>query len=70
MTTVALVGALLGFAAWHRYRLTPAPAAGAPGAGRRLSRSVMAEAAVALLVPYATAEMVSTSPEDLTRRTG
>ena len=43
---------------------------GAPGAGRRLSRSVMAEAAVALLVLYAAAEMVSTSPEDLTHRVG
>ena len=71
LAKVMLVGALLGFAAWHRYRLTPALAAGAPGAGSRLSRSVTAEAVVALLVLYAVAEMVSTSPEDLAhRRTG
>ena len=70
LAKVALVGALLGFAAWHRFRLSPALAAGAPGAGRRLSRSVVAEAAVALLVLYAAAEMVSTSPEDITHRTG
>jgi putative copper export protein len=70
LAKVAFVGALLGFAAWHRYRLTPALAAGAPGAGRRLARSVAAEAAVALLVLYAAAEMVSTSPEDLTHRVG
>ena len=70
LAKVALVGALLGFAAWHRYSLTPALAAGTPGAGRRLSRSVMAEAAVALLVLYAAAEMVSTSPENLAHRTG
>jgi len=70
LAKVTLVSALLGFAAWHRYRLTLALAAGAPGAGRRLSRSVMAEAGVALLVLYAVAEMVSTSPEDLTHRVG
>ncbi len=70
LAKVALVGVLLGFAAWHRFRLTPALAAGAPGAGQRLARSVMAEAVVALLVLYAAAEMVSTSPEDLTHRTG
>ena len=70
LAKVALVGALLGFAAWHRFRLTPALAAGTPGAGHRLSRSVMAEAVVALLVLYAAAEMVSTSPEDLVHRTG
>ncbi len=51
-----------GLAAWHRFRLTPALAAGAPGAGRRLSRSVMAEAAVAVLVLCAAAELVSTPP--------
>lgn len=61
---VALVAALLGLAAWHRYRLTPALAAGAPGVGRRLARSITAEAAIAILVLYAAAEMVSTSPGD------
>ena len=70
LAKVAFVGALLGFAAWHRYRLTPALAAGAPGAGRRLARSVAAEAVVALVVLFAAAEMVSTSPEGLSHRMG
>ena len=70
LAKVALVGALLGSAAWHRYRLMPALAAGAPGAGRRLSRSIAAEAVVALLVLYAAAEIASTSPEDPIRRVG
>ena len=54
--------ALLGLAAWHRLRLTPALAAGASGAGRRLSRSVAAEAAVAGLVLCAAAALVSIPP--------
>ena len=58
----SLFAALLGLAAWHRLRLTPALAAGAPGAGRRLSRSVAAEAAVAGLVLCAAAALVSTPP--------
>ena len=62
LAKVALVAVLLGFAAWHRFRLTPALAARAPGAGARLARSVTAEAVVALLVLWAAAEMVSTSP--------
>jgi putative copper export protein len=65
LAKVALVAVLLGFASWHRWRLTPALAAGAPGAGRRLARSIASEAVVALLVLYAAAEMVSTSPGDL-----
>lgn len=56
------VSVLLGFAAWHRFRSTPALAAGAAGAGRRLSRSIMAEAAVAALVLAAAAGLVSTQP--------
>lgn len=59
---LALVSALLGLAAWHRFRSTPVLAAGAPGAGRRLSRSVAVEAAVVGLVLCATALLVSTSP--------
>ena len=59
---VSLVSALLGLAAWHRFRLTPALAADAPGAGRRLARSVAVEAAVAVLVLYAAAALVSTPP--------
>ncbi len=58
----SLVSALLGLAAWHRFRLTPALAAGAPAAGRRLFRSVAVEAAVAVLVLCAAAELVSTPP--------
>ncbi|WP_149536726.1 CopD family protein [Siccirubricoccus phaeus] len=62
LAKVSLVAALLGFAAWHRFRLTPALAARAPGAGARLARSVEVEAIVALLVLWAAAEMVSDSP--------
>jgi copper resistance protein D len=65
LAKLALVAVLLGFASWHRWRLTPALAAGAPGAGHRLARSIASEAVVALLVLYAAAEMVSTSPGDL-----
>jgi putative copper resistance protein D len=52
---------LLGFAAWHRFRLTPALAGSASWAGERLARSITAEAVVALLVLWATAKLVSTS---------
>ncbi|TDH62101.1 copper resistance protein [Dankookia rubra] len=62
LSKVSLVAVLFGFAVWHRFRLTPALAARAPGAGARLARSVAAEAVVALLVLWAAAEMVSTSP--------
>ncbi|SDB71394.1 CopD family protein [Belnapia rosea] len=68
MAKVAFVAVLLGFAAWHRFRLTPALAARAPGAGARLAHSVALEAVVALLVLYAAAEMVSTSPPGLAHR--
>jgi len=60
---VALVAILLGFATWHRFSLTPAMTASVPGAGARLAHSVAVEAVVAVLVLYAAAEMVSTSPE-------
>ena len=62
LAKLALVAVLLGFAAWHRWRLTPDLAAGRPGAGRRLARSIALEAVVALLVLYAAAELVSTPP--------
>nr|WP_264185722.1 CopD family protein [Roseicella aerolata] len=62
LTKLSLVAVLLGFAAWHRFRLTPALASRAPEGGVRLARSVTAEAVVALLVLWAAAEMVSTSP--------
>lgn len=68
LTKVAFVAAMLGFAAWHRLRLTPALAARAPGAGAKLARSLAAETIVALLVLYAAAEMVSTSPGGITHR--
>lgn len=59
---VALVSALLGFAAWHRFRLTPALAAGAPGSGTRLATSIGWEIVVMVLVFWAVAEMTSISP--------
>ena len=59
---VALVCAMLALAAHNRFRLTPALAAGAPGAGARLARSIRVEAAVALLVLWAVAELTSVSP--------
>ncbi|MFC3125097.1 CopD family protein [Pseudoroseomonas globiformis] len=62
LTKVALVGTLLGFAAWHRFRLTPALAAGAPGSGARLAASIRWEIVVMVLVLWAVAEMTSTSP--------
>ncbi|WP_338666237.1 CopD family protein (plasmid) [Pararoseomonas sp. SCSIO 73927] len=63
MTKLALVGVLLAFAAWHRLRLTPALAADAPGAGRRLAVSIGWEIVVMVLVFWAVAEMTSTSPQ-------
>ncbi|MFK4046236.1 copper resistance D family protein [Roseomonas mucosa] len=63
MAKVALVGVLLAFAAWHRFRLTPALAAGAPGVGRRLAISIGWEIVVMVLVFWAVAEMTSTSPQ-------
>lgn len=68
LAKIGFVAALLGVAAWHRYSLTPALAAGIPGAGARLARSIAVEAVVALLVLYAAAEMVSASPPGLTHR--
>ena len=41
---------------------TPALAAGDPGAGARLARSIRVEAAVALLVLWAVAELTAVSP--------
>nr|WP_256476231.1 CopD family protein [Siccirubricoccus soli] len=65
LVKVSLVAVMLAFAAWPRFRLPPALAACAPGAGARLARSVEVEAVVALLVLYAAAEMVSTSSEGM-----
>lgn len=63
MIKVALVGVLLGFAAWHKLRLTPALAADAPGSGARLAASIGWETVVMILVFWAVAEMTSTSPQ-------
>ena len=63
LTKVALVGVLLGFAAWHRFRLTPALAINRPGSGRRLAVSIGWEIVVMVLVFWAVAEMTSTSPQ-------
>ncbi|MBB5694403.1 copper resistance D family protein [Muricoccus pecuniae] len=63
LAKVSLVGALLGFAAWHRFRLTPALAANAPGSGARLAASIRWEIVVMVLVFWAVAEMTSTSPQ-------
>lgn len=70
LTKITLVAVLLGFAAWHRYRSTPALAAYALGAGRRLHRSIIMESVVAVMVLYAAAELVSTSPLGLQHRMG
>lgn len=70
LAKIALVTALLGLAAWHRLRLTPALARGEPGAGTRLARSIGVEAAIAAGVLYAAAEMVATSPGALLRSMG
>ncbi|MBI0537408.1 copper resistance protein [Roseomonas sp. KE2513] len=63
MIKVALVGVLLGFAAWHKLWLTPALAANAPGSGTRLAASIGWETVVMILVFWAVAEMTSTSPQ-------
>ncbi len=47
---LALFAAMLGLAAVNRWRLTPALAAGAPGAERRLTVSLSFEAACALAI--------------------
>ncbi len=62
MIKLALVGVLLAFAAWHRFRLTPALAADRPGAGRRLAISIGWEIVFMVLVFWAVAEMTSISP--------
>jgi putative copper resistance protein D len=59
LAKLALVGALLGFAALNKWRLVPALAAGAPGAGRRLQRSIAAEAGLVVLILAATGLLTS-----------
>lgn len=59
---------MLVLAARHAFVLVPAAARGEPGAGQRLARSIQLEAAVALLVFWAAAEMVSIHPLDAGHR--
>lgn len=57
-----LVGVLLAFAAWHRFQLTPALAARAPGSGQRLRRSILLEIGVMVAVLWTVSELTSTTP--------
>ena len=50
LVKLALVGLLLGFAALNKWRLVPALAAAAPGAGRRLQRSIALEIVLVVLI--------------------
>jgi putative copper export protein len=63
-----LVAAMLVLAMRHAIVLVPAAARREPGAGARLSRSIRLEAAIALLVFWAAAEMVSIHPLDAGHR--
>jgi putative copper export protein len=65
---MGVFAALLAMAIWHRRRLTPALDRHENGAGDRLARSIRREMAVALLVMWAAAEMVSVHPPDLGHR--
>lgn len=62
LAKVSLVALLLGMAAYHRFSLTPALAAGGAAAGKRLATSIRAEAVVAFCVLWAAAGLVSTTP--------
>lgn len=59
LAKMALVALLLGFAALNKWRLVPALAAAVPGAGRRLQRSIAAEAALVVLILTATGLLTS-----------
>lgn len=59
---LALFLALLGFAARHRFWLTPALGGARPASARRLARSVGGEAAVGLLVVLAAGLLTSLEP--------
>lgn len=56
---------MLALAAHNRFRLTPALAADSPGAGGHLARSIRVEAAIALLVLWAVAELTAVSAPGL-----
>lgn len=68
LVKLALVLGLIALAGWHRLRLAPALARGGEAARRRLARSITVEAVLALLVFWATAEMVSVHPIDAGHR--
>jgi putative copper export protein len=63
-----LVAGLMGFAIWHKLAATPALDRGAAGAGAALARSIARELALAALVCYAAAELVSVHPLDYGHR--
>lgn len=65
---LALVAGLMGFAAWHKLRLTPALTRGEAGADDALARSIKLEIIVVLAVFWAVAEMVSVHPIDIGHR--
>ncbi len=65
---LALVSVMLCLAARHAFVLVPAAARRERGAGERLARSIRLEAAGALLVFWAVAEMVSIHPLDAGHR--
>jgi len=67
---LALVASMLCLAARHAFVLAPAAARRGPGAAARLARSIRLEAALALLVFWAAAEMVSIHPLDAGHRVG
>lgn len=62
LAKAVLVAAMLGFAAWNRWRLVPALERGEERAGRRLARSIALEAGLAALVLVVAAELVRTPP--------
>jgi putative copper export protein len=68
LAKLALFAGVMALAAWHKLMLTPAMARGEPDAGRRLSRSILWEFGLIVLVFYAAAEMVSVHPVNLGHR--
>ena len=65
---LALVAGLLAFAIRHKLSATPALERGQAGAGDALARSIALELALAALVCYAAAELVSVHPLDYGHR--
>lgn len=65
---LVLVAGLMGFAVRHKLASTPALERGDAGAGDALARSIALELALAALVCYAAAELVSVHPLDYGHR--